>query len=75
MAAQADAARLQQVLFNLLSNATKFTPDGGIIRVELARQASSSFAVIKVADSGPGIAPQHRAPWSPDWSPAHTPPE
>ena len=59
--AQVDAARIQQVLINLLSNAAKFTPDGGVIRVELARPAGSRSAVIEVADSGPGIPARHRA--------------
>ena len=59
--AQVDAARIQQVLINLLSNAATFTPDGGMIRVGLAHTAGSPFAVIEVADSGPGIPAEHRA--------------
>ena len=59
--AQVDAARIQQVLINLLSNAAKFTPDGGMIRVALAHAAGSPVAVIEVADSGPGIPAEHRA--------------
>ncbi len=51
--AHADAAKLQRVLFNLLSNAFKFTPPGGRIRCSL-RLAGSSY-VIEVGDSGPGI--------------------
>jgi len=51
----ADERRLKQVLFNLLSNAAKFTPDGGAITVE-ARRAGEE-AVISVADTGIGIAP------------------
>jgi signal transduction histidine kinase len=50
-----DPVRLQQVLWNLLSNAVKFTPAGGIITVGLRRQ--DSHAVVAVADSGPGLAP------------------
>lgn len=51
----ADADRLQQVIWNLLSNALKFTPTGGRIEIRLERRAS--FVRIVVADSGVGIAP------------------
>ena len=58
--AQLDPGRVQQVLLNLLSNASKFTPDKGAIRIELKHAPGSPSAVVEVADSGPGIAPQHR---------------
>jgi PAS domain S-box-containing protein len=50
-----DPARLQQVLWNLMSNAVKFTPPGGRVRVALERV--NSHAEIIVQDSGVGIAP------------------
>ena len=61
LAAQVDPGRVQRVLLNLLSNALKFTPDAGTIRVELTSPAGGSVAVIEVADSGPGIAARHRS--------------
>ena len=51
----ADERRIKQVVFNLLSNAAKFTPDGGAITVEGRRVGEE--AVISVADTGIGIAP------------------
>jgi signal transduction histidine kinase/CheY-like chemotaxis protein len=51
-----DAERLQQVVWNLLSNATKFTPEGG--RVHLRLQRSGSRLEMAVTDSGVGIAPE-----------------
>ncbi len=56
MTVMADADRLQQVVWNLLSNALKFTPSGGRIEVRLERPAG--FARIVVADTGVGIAPE-----------------
>ena len=51
-----DAARIQQVLWNLLSNALKFTPAGG--EIELTLRQDGGNAVIEVRDTGAGIAPE-----------------
>jgi signal transduction histidine kinase/ActR/RegA family two-component response regulator len=50
-----DPGRLHQVMWNLLSNAVKFTPNGGMVQVMLSRDGED--VVIRVADSGIGIAP------------------
>jgi PAS domain S-box-containing protein len=51
-----DPARLQQVCWNILSNAVKFTPRGGKVQVVLARV--NSHVELAVADTGQGIAPE-----------------
>jgi signal transduction histidine kinase/ActR/RegA family two-component response regulator len=55
-AVNGDPARLQQVVWNLLANAVKFTPRGGRVQVVLARV--NSHVEITVGDSGEGIAPE-----------------
>jgi PAS domain S-box-containing protein len=50
-----DANRLQQVVWNLLSNAAKFTPAGGLVSVRLERDAHE--ARLTVSDTGQGISP------------------
>ncbi|HLL01325.1 MAG TPA: ATP-binding protein [Myxococcaceae bacterium] len=56
LAAQADAEKLERVLINLLSNAFKFTPEGG--RVSCALQGLDGRARLVVEDTGPGV-PEH----------------
>jgi PAS domain S-box-containing protein len=51
-----DDARLQQIIWNLVSNAIKFTPAGGTVTVE-ARVVGSEYE-ISVTDTGRGISPQ-----------------
>jgi anti-sigma regulatory factor (Ser/Thr protein kinase) len=51
-----DERKVKQVLLNLLSNALKFTPEGGRIDVRAAPQ--DGMAEISVADTGVGIAPE-----------------
>jgi PAS domain S-box-containing protein len=50
---QGDGGRLQQVVWNLVSNAIKFTPRGGLVQVTLRKV--SSHIHIQVSDSGQGI--------------------
>ena len=52
---QGDADRLQQVIWNLLSNASKFAPVGGQIAIKVFQD--DSHAIVEVSDSGPGIDP------------------
>ena len=54
---RADAARLQQVFWNLLKNAVKFTPAGGRIRV-VTRSSGEGRIEVSVIDPGIGIAPE-----------------
>ena len=54
-----DPIRLAQMMDNLVSNAIKFTPDGG--RVTVTTSAVDGHIVLEVADSGPGIAPADQA--------------
>ena len=49
----ADRIRFKQILYNLLSNALKFTPEGGKVRVDCASQ--NAFVYFAVSDTGVGI--------------------
>ena len=54
-----DGDRILQVVSNLLANALRFTPAGGVIR--LSADARGGTARIEVADSGPGVPKSRRA--------------
>jgi two-component system sensor histidine kinase GlrK len=55
----ADRAKLRLILDNLVSNAVKFTPDGGTITLRGRRDGDD--VVIEVADTGPGVPADERA--------------
>jgi len=59
MTVDADPDRLAQILTNLLSNAAKYSPDGGTVEVSIAAIGKSYR--ITVADEGPGIPEEFRA--------------
>lgn len=52
---QADAVRLQQILWNVLKNAAKFTPAGGTIRIETT--SDENELVVRITDTGVGMDP------------------
>jgi heavy metal sensor kinase len=53
---EGDRARIKQVVVNLLDNAIKYTPEGGLARLRVA--ALDGRAVLEVADTGIGIPPE-----------------
>ncbi|KYP14559.1 hybrid sensor histidine kinase/response regulator transcription factor [Flavihumibacter sp. CACIAM 22H1] len=53
-----DKEKIEMALFNLLSNAFKFTPAGGTIRLEIGQEQQE--LLILIADSGHGIAPEEQ---------------
>jgi signal transduction histidine kinase len=54
----ADERRVRQILFNLVSNAVKFTPSDG--RVDISARVEDGHVEVAVADTGPGIDPGDR---------------
>ena len=57
----ADAARVSQILANLLDNACQVTPTGGRIKVRVGRASEpAGFAEVTVTDTGPGVPPAER---------------
>jgi signal transduction histidine kinase/CHASE3 domain sensor protein len=57
---RADVTRIAQAVDNLLANAVKFTPVGGVVRVRVQPRDGAGVVVLEVADSGIGIPPQDR---------------
>jgi heavy metal sensor kinase len=51
----ADRTQMERLLSNLVSNAVKYTPAGGTVRVDVSHDASTGWARIQVEDSGVGI--------------------
>jgi len=57
-----DVEKFERIIFNLFSNAFKYTPENGTIKVKIAKYRDSSKVVISVSDNGPGI-PTHKVPF------------
>jgi PAS domain S-box-containing protein len=58
LAARFDVERVSRIVSNLLANAIRHAPPGGRVRCTVAE--SSESATLEVADSGPGVPPEHR---------------
>jgi signal transduction histidine kinase len=54
---EADRGLVEQLVYQILSNAMQFTPAGGVVKVELKRGGGE--AVLSVSDTGPGIGEEH----------------
>jgi signal transduction histidine kinase len=59
--ARADREKVQQIVINLLSNALKFTPEGGSVRLDAGLVAGPARVRLRVADTGIGIPPEKQA--------------
>lgn len=57
--ANVEADKIQQVMVNLLSNAMKFTPENGVVRVY--SQVFDNHLLVRIKDQGPGISEEHQA--------------
>jgi PAS domain S-box-containing protein len=57
--AQVDVEKLERVVLNLLSNAFKFTPRGGLVKLSV-EETPQRRALLAVQDSGPGVRPELR---------------
>ncbi len=62
---QGDANRLQQIFFQLLDNAVKFSPVEG--QIVLRAEHNESLLTISIRDSGPGISPEHQQRIFEEW--------
>ena len=60
LSAKADRKRLQQIVANFISNAAKFSPKDGEIRLA-ARRTPEGRAIVSVADQGPGVPEEFKA--------------
>jgi PAS domain S-box-containing protein len=56
---QADSDKVERVLLNLLTNAIKFSPEGGTVTVEVQWAKAPPGVLISVTDQGSGIPPEH----------------
>ena len=56
---ESDAGKVRQVLFNMLSNAVKYTPNGGAIELRVESLQDQERVRISVTDTGPGIASEN----------------
>ena len=56
---QGETAKIQRAVANLIDNALKFTPRGGVVRVAVS--ATPAHAMFSVQDTGPGISPEAQA--------------
>lgn len=65
-----DRRKLNQILINLLSNAFKFTPEGGHVSLQV-RRAGEAHVELSVSDDGPGIAPADHARIFEEFQQAH----
>ncbi len=57
----AQPGRVDQVLTNLLENAMKYVPAGGKIQVKWEKAPKTRGTLLRVADTGPGIPPEHQS--------------
>jgi len=61
VAVYADPRRLEQVIVNLVDNASKYTPRGGSIKLRWQTDPAGKNTLLKVIDTGPGIPTEHHA--------------